>query len=58
MQHVIDRFYRLHNGQWIRTKAGRNKRKYRKSLARNRRAEEHVMCNRQQCQMLDQMVTE
>jgi len=53
---VVGRFFRLHNGLWIRPKAGRNKRKWKKSPARNHRAKHHVVCNRAQCQLLDKMV--
>lgn len=54
---VIRRFYRLHWGAWIRTKAGRYKRLWKKSPARKRRLRQHVFCNATQSSMLDKMVT-
>ena len=56
VQDVVDRFYRLYNGLWIRTKSGRNKKKWAKSPTRVHRLKEHVVCNRAQCQLLDKMV--
>ncbi|XP_041985456.1 39S ribosomal protein L35, mitochondrial [Aricia agestis] len=54
---VLKKFFRLHWGAWIRTKAGRNKRRWKKSLANQRRARQHVLCNSTQSYMLDKMVT-
>ncbi|XP_032685601.1 39S ribosomal protein L35, mitochondrial [Odontomachus brunneus] len=53
---VIKRFYRLDWGIWIRTKAGRSKRLWRKSSARKKRLREHVFCNATQSTLLDKMV--
>nr|XP_022918519.1 39S ribosomal protein L35, mitochondrial [Onthophagus taurus] len=53
---VLKRFYRLDWGGWIRTKAGRNKRLWKKSPQRRRRLRQHVLCNGQQSMLLDKMV--
>jgi len=53
---VVQRFFRLHNGLWIRTKAGRDKKKWAKAPGRLHRLKQHVVCNRSQCQLLDRMV--
>ena len=55
-QEAIDRFFRLHNGLWIRTRAGRHKKLWRKKHRRIKRLREHVVCNDTQCRMLDKMV--
>ena len=55
-EEVPDRFFRLHNGLWIRTQAGRHKRRWKKQPARVHRLKQHIFCNRTQCQMLDKMV--
>ncbi|XP_059050517.1 large ribosomal subunit protein bL35m [Achroia grisella] len=54
---VIHRFFRLHWGGWIRTKAGRKKRLWKKSSAQKRRLRQHVLCNATQNTLLDKMVT-
>ncbi|XP_033232209.1 39S ribosomal protein L35, mitochondrial [Belonocnema kinseyi] len=54
---VLDRFYRLHWGIWIRTKCGRNSNLWRKSLNRRKRLGRHVFCNATQSWLLDKMVT-
>lgn len=54
---VLRRFYRLNWGGWIRTKCGRHKRLWRKSMKRKRRLRQHVFCNATQCSLLDKMVT-
>ncbi|KAL3268174.1 hypothetical protein HHI36_007301 [Cryptolaemus montrouzieri] len=53
---VLQRFYRLAWGGWIRTKCGRNKRLWKKSSARKRRLRQHVFCNATQSTLLDKMV--
>lgn len=53
---VIDRFYRLENGLWIRTCAGRHKKLWKKTQRRINRLRQHVICNETQCRMLDKMV--
>lgn len=53
---VLQKFYRLHWGGWIRTKCGRQKRLWKKSAARKRRLRQHVFCNSTQCTLLDKMV--
>ncbi|CAG9806473.1 unnamed protein product [Chironomus riparius] len=55
---VIKRFLRLDWGIWIRTRAGRNKRIWRKSPAQKYRARQHVFCNATQSHMLDKMAGE
>ena len=55
-QDVVDRFFRLENGLWIRTRAGRRKKLWRKRQTRINRLRQHVFCNETQCQMLDKMV--
>lgn len=54
---VIKRFKRLDWGGWIRTRSGRNKKIWRKSLSRQRRLRQHVFVNSTQSWMLDKMVT-
>ena len=56
VQDVVDRFYRLENGLWIRTRAGRHKKLWKKSHQRIKRLRQHVFCNETQCRMLDKMV--
>ncbi|XP_038219479.1 39S ribosomal protein L35, mitochondrial [Zerene cesonia] len=53
----IKRFFRLHWGGWIRTKVGRNKKMWKKTLAQRRRLRQHVFCNSTQSTLLDKMVT-
>ncbi|XP_053619578.1 large ribosomal subunit protein bL35m [Plodia interpunctella] len=54
---VIKRFFRLDWGGWIRTKAGRQKRLWKKSIAKRTRLRTHVLCNATQNTLLDKMVT-
>ncbi|XP_063993239.1 large ribosomal subunit protein bL35m [Diachasmimorpha longicaudata] len=54
---VLKRFYRLNWGIWIRTKASRHKRRWKKSAANARRSRQHVFCNSTQSWMLDKMVS-
>ncbi|XP_068258676.1 large ribosomal subunit protein bL35m [Nyctibius grandis] len=54
---VVKRFLRLHNGLWVRRKAGYKKRLWKKSAARKKRLRELVLCNRTQCKLLDKMTT-
>lgn len=56
VQDAIDRFYRLENGLWIRPRAGRHKKLWKKSHRRIRRLKQHVFCNSTQCRLLDRMV--
>ncbi|XP_076371602.1 mitochondrial ribosomal protein L35 [Tachypleus tridentatus] len=53
---VVKRFYRLQSGVWIRTRAGKNKKLYKKSPRRKYRLRQHVFCNKTQSIMLDKMV--
>ncbi|XP_012220442.1 large ribosomal subunit protein bL35m [Linepithema humile] len=54
---VLQRFYRLNWGIWIRTRAGRKKHLWKKSSARKKRLREHVFCNATQSTLLDKMVS-
>ncbi|KAM6361653.1 large ribosomal subunit protein bL35m [Alca torda] len=54
---VIDRFLRLHNGLWVRRKAGYKKKLWKKSAAQKKRLRELVLCTRTQCKLLDKMTT-
>ncbi|XP_015597223.1 39S ribosomal protein L35, mitochondrial [Cephus cinctus] len=54
---VLKRFFRLHWGVWIRTKAGRHKRLWKKSSNQKRRLRQHVFTNSTQSYLLDKMVT-
>lgn len=54
---VVGRFYRLQWGAWIRTKAGRQKKLWRKSWKRRKRLRRHVFVNATQKRLLDHMVT-
>lgn len=53
---VTTRFYRLNWGGWIRTKAGRAKKLWKKTTNRKVRLRQHVFCNGQQSYLLDKMV--
>ncbi|XP_030306243.1 39S ribosomal protein L35, mitochondrial [Calypte anna] len=54
---VIERFLRLHNGLWVRRKAGYKRKLWKKSAAQKKRLRELVLCNRTQCKLLDKMTT-
>uniref|UniRef100_A0A8C5TJG8 Large ribosomal subunit protein bL35m n=1 Tax=Malurus cyaneus samueli TaxID=2593467 RepID=A0A8C5TJG8_9PASS len=54
---VVKRFLRLHNGLWVRRKAGYKKKLWKKSAARKKRLREFVLCTRTQCKLLDKMTT-
>ncbi|KAG4075754.1 hypothetical protein HA402_003580 [Bradysia odoriphaga] len=54
---VIKRFKRLDWGGWIRTRAGRHKRLWRKSPSLRNRLKQHVLVNATQSWLLDKMVT-
>ncbi|XP_033203475.1 mitochondrial ribosomal protein L35 [Bombus vancouverensis nearcticus] len=54
---VLDRFYRLNWGIWIRTFAGRHRSLWKKSQRNKYRLRQHVFCNATQSTMLDKMVT-
>ncbi|NXA31340.1 RM35 protein, partial [Eudromia elegans] len=54
---VIHRFLRLHNGLWVRRRAGYKKRLWKKSAAQKKRLRELALCNRTQCKLLDKMTT-
>ncbi|KAL0276675.1 UNVERIFIED_CONTAM: hypothetical protein PYX00_004192 [Menopon gallinae] len=53
---VLNRFYRLNCGNWIRTIAGRYGKRWKRSAKRRCRIKEHVFCNGTQSMMLDKMV--
>ncbi|XP_063238047.1 large ribosomal subunit protein bL35m [Bacillus rossius redtenbacheri] len=54
---VVQRFYRLHWGGWIRTRAGRHRFLWKKKDSLKRRHRQHVFCNATQSRLLDKMVT-
>ncbi|XP_025968588.1 large ribosomal subunit protein bL35m [Dromaius novaehollandiae] len=54
---VVERFLRLHNGLWVRRRAGYKKKLWKKSAAQKKRLRELVLCNRTQCKLLDKMTT-
>ncbi|XP_076301061.1 large ribosomal subunit protein bL35m-like [Lasioglossum baleicum] len=54
---VLKRFYRLNWGMWIRTKAGRHSKLWKKKESRKRRLRQHVFTNATQSFLLDKMVT-
>ncbi|XP_077992241.1 uncharacterized protein LOC144446368 [Glandiceps talaboti] len=53
---VTKRFYRLHNGLWVRRFAGYKKKQFKKSPARKKRHTWHVLTNKYQSKLLDRMV--
>lgn len=53
---VVKRFMRLNNGMWIRPRMGRNRHMWKKPNRRKKRLQQHVFCNKTQCQKLDKMV--
>jgi len=55
---VTQRFFRLGNGMWIRTHAGRQKSHWKKTNQRVYRLQAHVFCNRSQNQLLDKMTSQ
>lgn len=55
---VVERFFRLRFGRWIRTHAGRKKKLWQKSGKRRRRLQNHVFVTANQGKMLDKMVTQ
>ena len=55
---VVKRFKRLGNGLWIRPRAGRHKKLWKKSHRQRKRMKGHVVCNKRQCWLLERMVTQ
>lgn len=55
---VLQRFYRLNNGLWIRRIGGYKKKLYAQPESRKFYLKQHVVCARYQCEMLDKMVTD
>lgn len=55
---IIDRFYKLHWGGWIRTRGGRFKKLYKKSASRRNILQQHIFCNYHQNKLLNVLVTE
>lgn len=53
---VLNKFYRLAWGGWIRTRCGRSKKLWKKRAPRRRRLRQHVLCNATQSTLLDKMV--
>ncbi|XP_014666385.1 PREDICTED: 39S ribosomal protein L35, mitochondrial-like [Priapulus caudatus] len=54
---VVDRFFRLRWGRWIRPRVGRNKKLWKKSGRRQWRLRQHVFVTARQGIKLDKMVT-
>lgn len=54
---VIDRFYRLPWGAWIRTYGGRKTGLYKKVPQHRWRLKQHIFCNYHQNKLLDKLVT-
>ncbi|CAG5123154.1 unnamed protein product [Candidula unifasciata] len=55
---VIDRFYRLHWGAWIRTRGGRKKKLYKKTAKHRAYLQQHIFCTAGQSIKLSRLVTE
>ena len=53
---VTNRFYRLDSGLWIRTRAGRKKKLWKKSFRRRVALQQHVFITNTQCRLFDKMV--
>merc|ERR1719210_2051671 len=54
---VINRYFRLNWGGWIRTRGGRFKSLYRKTAAERWRLRKHIFLTRKQSALMDKMVT-
>ncbi|XP_055946474.1 39S ribosomal protein L35, mitochondrial-like isoform X2 [Argiope bruennichi] len=54
---VLARFFRLHNGLWIRRRAGCHKRLHKRNHRDKYNLTQHVVCTKTQCLMLDRMIT-
>lgn len=54
---VLQRFYRLNWGAWIRPRAGRHKRKWKKTFDLHWWSRQHVFCSKEQCEQLDKMTS-
>ncbi|CAL1297346.1 unnamed protein product [Larinioides sclopetarius] len=54
---VLRRFFRLHNGLWIRRRAGCHKRLWKRNANEKYNLQQHVVCTKTQCLMLDRMIT-
>ncbi|GAV08797.1 hypothetical protein RvY_18440 [Ramazzottius varieornatus] len=55
---VLERFYRLTWGGWIKKKMGSNKRVWKMSHRRYRRKDQHVLVSKRYSKMFDRMVTQ
>ncbi|GFT48990.1 39S ribosomal protein L35, mitochondrial [Nephila pilipes] len=55
---VLRRFFRLHNGIWIRRRAGCHKRLHKRNSKDKYNLRQHVVCTQTQCLMLDKMTTD
>ncbi|GFY50999.1 39S ribosomal protein L35, mitochondrial [Trichonephila inaurata madagascariensis] len=55
---VLRRFFRLHNGIWIRRRAGCHKRMHKRTPDEKYNLRQHVVCTQSQCLMLDKMITD
>ncbi|GMT31793.1 hypothetical protein PFISCL1PPCAC_23090, partial [Pristionchus fissidentatus] len=56
-QDVLDRFKRLNNGMWIRSHPGKNKIRYAKDDNFQTTSLYYETCTKEQCWMLDKMMT-
>ena len=54
---VLDRFYRLNWGGWIRAFGGRYKRVYKKTGRERYQAKQHIFLTRKQCFLMDKLVS-
>lgn len=55
---VLQRFYRLNCGLWIRRRAGCHKKMHKKNMEERYKSAQHVFCTKTQCLMLDKMITD
>lgn len=55
---VSVKFYRLHNGLWIRRFGGCSKKIHQKNCHEKYKLRQHVFCTRSQCIMFDKMTTD
>uniref|UniRef100_A0A914X9Z8 Large ribosomal subunit protein bL35m n=1 Tax=Plectus sambesii TaxID=2011161 RepID=A0A914X9Z8_9BILA len=56
-QDVLDRFRRLNNGLWVRAVPGKHTKRYRKTEIWQATSEYYVTCTKEECWMLDKMMT-
>lgn len=56
VEDVPERFMRLGNGLWIRTRAGRRRALWKRRPETLENLKHHVVCNKEQCWLLERMV--